>query len=101
VLGAALSRSQIFGRVAYVGDKPASGALAFPTITLYTSLGWRPRKRFRGLGLPELVIKACLDDAKKVTLLERTFLHATADGIPRYLRMGYRPLAGFPFYGPR
>ena len=27
-LGAALSRSQIFGGVAYVGDKPASGAIA-------------------------------------------------------------------------
>jgi hypothetical protein len=29
-LGAALSRSQIFGMVAYVGDKPASGAIALP-----------------------------------------------------------------------
>jgi GNAT superfamily N-acetyltransferase len=100
-LGAALSRSQIFGRVAYVGDKPASGALALP-IDHALYIAWvATAKRFRGLGLAELVIRACLDDAKKVTRLKRTFLHATADGLPVYLRMGYRPLAKFPFCGPR
>ena len=100
-LGAALSRSQIFGMVAYVGDKPASGALALP-IDHALYIAWvATAKQFRRLGLAELVIRACLDDAKKVTRLERTFLHATADGLPVYLRMGYRPIAKFPFYGPR
>jgi len=100
-LGAALSRSQIFGTVAYVGDKPASGALALP-IDHALYVAWvATAKQFRGLGLAELVIRACLDDAKKITRLERTFLHATADGLPVYLRMGYQPIAKFPFYGPR
>jgi GNAT superfamily N-acetyltransferase len=100
-LGAALSRSNIFGRVAYVGDEPASGAFAFP-IDHALYVAWvATAKGFRGLGLAELVIRTCLEDAKKVTHLERTFLHATADGLHLYLRMGYRPLANFPFYGPR
>jgi GNAT superfamily N-acetyltransferase len=100
-LGAALSRSQIFGRVAYVGDEPASGAFARPIDhTLYVA--WvATAKEFRGLGLAELVIRTCLEDAKKVTHLERTSLHATADGFPGYSRMGYTPLAKFPFYGPK
>ena len=100
-LGAALSRSQIFGRVAYVDDKPASGALVLP-IDRALYVAWvATAKRFRGLGLAELVIRTCLEDAKKITHLQRTFLHATADGFPVYLRMGYRPLAEFAFYGRR
>jgi GNAT superfamily N-acetyltransferase len=100
-LGAALSRSQIFGRVAYVGDEPASGAFAL-RIDHALYVAWvATAKEFRGLGLAELVIRACLEDAKKVTNLERSFLHATAAGLPVYLKMGYRPIANFPFYGPR
>jgi len=96
-LGAAFSRSQIFGRVAYVGDEPASGAFALP-IDHALYVAWvATAKEFRGLGLAELVIRTCQEDAKRVTHLERTSLHATADGLPVYLRMGTDPSRNFPF----
>jgi hypothetical protein len=46
------------------------------------------------------VIRKCLEDAGNATGLERTVLHATNDGQPVYLRMGYRCVAKFPCYSP-
>ncbi|MBV8140219.1 MAG: GNAT family N-acetyltransferase [Deltaproteobacteria bacterium] len=87
-LGAALARSELFGRVAYVGDEPASGAFAL-RIDRALYIAWvATAKEFRGLGLAELVIRACLDDAKEVTHLERSCLHATAAGLPVYFEDG-------------
>jgi GNAT superfamily N-acetyltransferase len=100
-LGAVLCSPQVFGRVAYIGDEPASGAFAL-VINQALYVGWvATAKAFRGLGLAELIIRACLEDARKSSGLERTFLHATADGLPLYRTMGYQPLAKFLFYGPR
>jgi hypothetical protein len=56
-------------------------------------------KTHRGLGLAELVIRTSLEDAGKSTGIERTILHATDDGFPVYLRMGYRSVVKFPLYG--
>ena len=98
--GAALWESAIFGTIAYVRDEPASGALALLVDdALY--IGWvATAKTHRGRGFAELVIRKCLEDARNVTGLERTVLHATGAGQPVYQRMGYRCVVRFPFYAP-
>ena len=95
---AELWRGPLFGRIAYVGDEPVSGAFALP-IDKALYVGWvATLKAYRRLGFAELVIRASLEDAGKATGLERTILHATNDGHPVYTRMGYRSVARFPFY---
>jgi GNAT superfamily N-acetyltransferase len=98
--GPELWRATIFGTVAYVGSEPASGAFALPIDdALY--IGWvATAKAHRGQSLAELVIRKCLEDARNATGLERTVLHATKDGQPVYLRMGYRCVVKFPCYAP-
>lgn len=96
---AALWRGPLFGRIAYIGGKPVSGAFALP-IDKALYIGWvATSKAYRGLGLAELVIRTCLEDARKATGFERTILHATNEGHPVYTRMGYRFIVKFPFYG--
>jgi GNAT superfamily N-acetyltransferase len=100
-LCAALWRAPLFGTVAYVGDHPASGAFVLP-IDNALYVGWvATAKSYRRLGLAELVMRTSLEEARRATGLERTVLHATADGLPVYLRMGYRTVVKFLFYGPK
>ena len=96
----ALWRTTIYGTVAYEGGEPASGAFALPIgDALY--IAWvATAKTHRGKGLAELVIRKSLAAAKEATGLERTILHATADGRPVYRRMGYHDVVRFPCYGP-
>jgi predicted acetyltransferase len=54
----------------------------------------------RRRGLAELVMRRSLEDATRETGITRTALHATADGYPSYLRMGYRPVDEFSLYVP-
>ena len=54
----------------------------------------------RRRGLAELVMRRCLEKATEETGITRTVLHATADGYPSYLRMGYRPVDEFSIYVP-
>lgn len=69
---AALWRGPLFGRIAYIGGKPVSGAFALP-IDKALYIGWAATsKAYRGLGLAELVIRTCLEDARKATGFERT-----------------------------
>jgi GNAT superfamily N-acetyltransferase len=98
--GAALWQAAIFGTVAYVRGEPASGAFALPIDdALY--IAWvATAQAHRRQGLAELVIRRCLEDARRATGLERTVLHATDDGRPVYLRMGYRCVVKFPVYAP-
>jgi len=94
-----LWEAPLFGSIAYVGGEPASGAFAF-TIDEALYVAWvATSKTHRRLGLAELVIRASLEDARKATGIERTVLHATEDGFPVYLRMGYRSVVRFPLYG--
>jgi hypothetical protein len=96
----ALWRQSLFGTVAYLGGEPASGAFAVP-IDDVLYVGWVATARHhRRQGLAEFVIRRSLEEATRVTGLERTVLHATGDGFPVYLRMGYRAVAKFPIYGP-
>lgn len=94
----ALWRGPLFGRIAYLWDGPASGAFVLPVADALYVAWVATSKAHRRSGLAELVIRACLEDARRATGLERTILHATADGFPVYRRMGYRPVAKFPFY---
>ena len=96
---ATLWQSPLFGTIAYVEGTPASSAFAVPIgEALYVA--WvATSKAHRGLGLAELVVRASLEDATKATGIERTVLHATENGFPLYLRMGYRSIAKFPLYG--
>ena len=96
--GAALWDTPLFGTIAYVRGEPASGTLAIPIgDVLY--VGWvATGKAYRGQGLAEVVIRKTLEEATMATGLERTVLHATADGYPVYLRLGYRSVVDFPMY---
>jgi GNAT superfamily N-acetyltransferase len=100
VASAALWKEPLFGTIAYVNGGPVSGAFALPIDDALYVAWVATAKEHRRKGLAESVIRTSLDDARKETGLDRTLLHATADGHPVYLRMGYRDVVRFPFYGP-
>ena len=90
-----------FGTLDYVAGAPASGAFAVPIDDALYVAWVASAKRYRRLGLAELVIRTSLEDARKATGIERTILHATEDGVSVYRRMGYRSVVKFPLYGGR
>jgi hypothetical protein len=100
VASEALWHTPLYGYVAYVDGHPVSTAFAVPLHgVLYvgfvaTALAHRRR------GLAELVMRRSLEDATQATGITRTALHATADGYPVYLRMGYQPVDTFALYVP-
>lgn len=96
----ALWRRAIYGTIAYVGGEPASGAFALPIDDVLYVAWVATAKAHRGKGFAELVIRNSLAEAKEATGLERTVLHATADGQAVYKRMGYHDVVKFPCYGP-
>lgn len=101
-LGAdALWREPLFGRIAYVSGEPASGAFVVPMHKALYVAWVATSKAHQGIGLAESVIRTSLEDAKKETGIERTVLHATQNGFPVYIRMGYRSVVKFPLYGPK
>jgi GNAT superfamily N-acetyltransferase len=101
VAGEVLWHTPLYGYVAYADGTPVSTALAIPLHgVLYvgfvaTALAYRRR------GLAELVMRRSLEAARQATGLTGTALHATADGYPVYLRMGYRPVKTFALFVPR
>jgi GNAT superfamily N-acetyltransferase len=96
----ALWAENLFGTVAYINQEPASGAFALPIDDVLYVAWVATAKAHRRKGLAEMVMRESLAAAKKATGLDRTVLHATADGHPVYLRMGYRDVVRFPLYGP-
>jgi hypothetical protein len=101
VAGEALWHTPVYGYVAYVDGHPVSTAFAVPLYGVlyvgYVATALTHRRR----GLAELVMRRSLEDATQETGITRTALHATADGYPVYLRMGYRPVDAFALYVPR
>lgn len=97
---AALWNERLFGTIAYIKGEPASACFALPIDDVLYIAWVATAKVHRRKGLAEMVIRESLAEAKKVTGLDRTVLHATADGHPVYLRMGYRDVVNFPCYGP-
>jgi len=100
VAGESLWQSPLYGYVAYADGHPVSTAFAVPINgVLYvgfvaTALAHRRR------GLAELVMRRSLEDATRATGITRTALHATSDGYPVYIRMGYKPVDEFSLYIP-
>ena len=101
VAGEALWHTPVYGYVAYVDGHPVSTAFAVPLHGVlyvgYVATALAHHRR----GLAELVMRRSLEDATRDTGITRTALHATADGYPVYLRMGYRPVDAFALYVPR
>jgi hypothetical protein len=101
VAGEALWHTPVYGYVAYVDGHPVSTAFAVPLHGVlyvgYVATAFIHRRR----GLAELVMRRSLEDATQATGITWTALHATADGYPVYLRMGYRPVDTFALYVPR
>lgn len=100
VAGASLWDTPLYGAVASVDGAPASVAFCLPVEdTLYVGFV-ATLAEHRGRGLAEAVMRRCLADGAAATGITRTALHATPDGYPVYLRMGYRPVDDFLVFGP-
>jgi GNAT superfamily N-acetyltransferase len=101
VAGEVLWHTPLYGYVAYADGTPVSTALVIPLHgVLYVGFVATARA-YRRRGLAELVMRRSLEAARQATGLTRTALHATADGYPVYLRMGYRPVETFALFVPR
>jgi ribosomal protein S18 acetylase RimI-like enzyme len=89
-----------FGFTVDIDGKAASCATTVPVDgRLYVA--WvATRPEFRRRGCAEAAMRRSLEAAAAHTGLRRTVLHATADGYPVYIRMGYRPAATFHSYMP-
>lgn len=100
VAGESLWQSPLYGYVAYVDGHPVSTAFTVPLNGVlyvgFVATAIEHRRR----GLAELVMRRSLEDATRETGVTRTALHATSDGYPVYIRMGYRPVDEFSVYVP-
>jgi GNAT superfamily N-acetyltransferase len=100
VAGESLWHSPLYGYVAYADGHAVSTAFAVPLQgALYVGFV-ATAVAHRRQGLAELVMRRSLEDATRDTGMTRTALHATADGYPLYIRMGYRPVEEFSLYMP-
>ena len=99
-LGEPLWKDPLYGCNAYVDDQPVATALVLPQNGVL-SVGWvATAAAYRRRGLADLVMRRALEHATRETGITRTVLHATADGYPGYLKMGYRPVEEFALYAP-
>jgi len=100
VTGEALWQTPLYGSNALVDGQPVATAFAVPLSgVLYVAFVAKATAQ-RRRGLAELVMRCCLETASQETGITRTALHATADGYPSYIRMGYRPVDEFSIYVP-
>jgi len=98
VAGKSLWQTPLYGYVACVDGDPVSTASAMPLNGILYVAFVATDIAHRRRGLAELVMRRCLEDATRETGILRTALHATADGYPVYIRMGYRAVDEFPVY---
>jgi GNAT superfamily N-acetyltransferase len=87
-----------FGYVAYERDEPVACAATFPIDNrLYVGMvATMPHAQRRGYA--ETALRHSLEEAARATGLRRTVLHASNEGFPIYLRMGYRETSRFSVY---
>jgi GNAT superfamily N-acetyltransferase len=97
----ALWRTPLYGYNAYVDGQPVSTAFTVPLDGVLYVAYVATAPAFRHRGLAELVMRRSLENATRETGITRTALHATADGFPGYLRMGYRSVDTFTLYLPQ
>jgi GNAT superfamily N-acetyltransferase len=100
VVGELLWQTPVYGYNAFVDGQPAATAFAVPLGGVLYVAFVTTAQAHRRRGLAELVMRRSLEDATRETGITRTALHATADGYPSYLRMGYRPVDEFSLYVP-
>lgn len=95
----ALWERPLYGTIAWMDGQPVSTALVLPQNgTLYVA--WvATAEAYRRRGLADLVMRRSLEQAHRDTGLTRTALHATDEGYPAYLKMGYRAIDTFSLYG--
>ncbi len=100
VAGAPLWQTPLYGYNALVEGQPVATAFAVPLNGVLYVAFVATAAAHRRRGLAELVMRRCLEEATEQTGITRTVLHATADGYPSYVRMGYRPVDEFSIYVP-
>jgi hypothetical protein len=100
VAGEPLWRTPMYGYNAYVDGQSVATACAMPLNGVLYVAFVTTATAYRRRGLGELVIRRCLEHATRDTGITRTALHATADGYPLYMRMGYRAVDEFALYVP-
>ena len=100
VAGKSLWRTPLYGYNAYVDGHPVATAFAVPLEGVLYVAFVATATTHRRRGLAELVMRRCLETATQETGITRTALHATADGYPSYIRMGYRPVDECSLYVP-
>jgi hypothetical protein len=91
-------RGEGYGYVGYADGEPvAAAATSVLDQRLYVGfVATLPHKQKRGYA--EAVMRYSLSEAQKATGIQRSLLHATKEGYPIYLRMGYRETARFMGY---
>ena len=100
VAGAPLWQTPLYGYNALVEGHPVATAFAVPLNGVLYVAFVATAAAHRRRGLAELVMRRCVEEATEQTGITRTVLHATADGYPSYVRMGYRPIDEFSIYVP-
>ena len=100
VAGAPLWQTPLYGYNALVEGQPVATGFAAPLNGVLYVAFVATAAAHRRCGLAELVMRRCLEKASEETGITRTVLHATADGYPSYVRMGYRPVDEFSIYVP-
>ena len=100
VAGAPLWQTPLYGYNALVEGHPVATAFAVPLNGVLYVAFVATAAAHRRRGLAELVMRRCVEEATEQTGITRTVLHATADGYPSYVRMGYRPVDEFSIYVP-
>ena len=99
ILSDSLWNPPLFRYNAYIDTIPVATALVLPQNGILY-VGWvATAVAYRRRGLADLVIRRALELASRETGLSRTVLHATADGYPAYLKMGYRAVDTFVLFG--
>lgn len=87
-----------FGYVGYVQDQPVtSAATLIVDRRLYVALV-ATLKEAQRRGYAEAVMRHSLEQAGRAAGLTRTVLHASQEGFPVYVRMGYHATAKFTAY---
>ncbi len=98
VAGESLWQTPLYGYNAYVDGQPVATAFAVPLSGVLYVAFVATAVAHRRRGFADLVMRRCLEDATRETGITRTVLHATADGYPAYIKMGYRPVDEFSLY---
>jgi GNAT superfamily N-acetyltransferase len=101
VTSESLWKTPLYGYNAYVDGKPVCTGFGVPLNGVIYMAYVATAMAHRRKGLAELLMRRCLEQASRETGITRTVLHATADGYPVYLKMGYRPVEQFTIYVPQ